>query len=214
MQGENILKSCIFWVKTPCIPFKVRLYFGRNYRLHLPAFTQASRLAYPSTLMMQATCSSEMSVDFRRTIRRFIFITIAVKPLKSCKKNTCMLQFTVSTQEFMNWVWFVQHFEKSVTNGSQLEATNSSHSGYDNPQGYILWTLVCRFKATSHLGKRKWKKSLRLFKCVPPESFGFTWVSKVELWISGFWILGRHWLTFSVHMDLGQECYSSISIHL
>jgi hypothetical protein len=34
--------------------------------------TQVSCLAYSSALNMQATCSSETSVDFQRTIRRYI----------------------------------------------------------------------------------------------------------------------------------------------
>jgi hypothetical protein len=36
------------------------------------AFTMASCLAYSSTLKMDATCSSETSVDFKRTTRRYI----------------------------------------------------------------------------------------------------------------------------------------------
>jgi hypothetical protein len=32
----------------------------------------ASRLAYPSNLKKKATCSSETSVDFQRTTRRYI----------------------------------------------------------------------------------------------------------------------------------------------
>jgi hypothetical protein len=50
-------------------------------------FTLVSSLAYSSTLKMEATCSSELSVDFQRTTRHYIpedgilhkFITISVK---------------------------------------------------------------------------------------------------------------------------------------
>jgi hypothetical protein len=37
-----------------------------------PAFTLVSCLAYPSNLKMEATCSSQTSVDFQRTTRRYI----------------------------------------------------------------------------------------------------------------------------------------------
>jgi Kef-type K+ transport system membrane component KefB len=37
-----------------------------------PAFTLVSCSAYSSALKMEATCSSEMSVDFQRTIRHYI----------------------------------------------------------------------------------------------------------------------------------------------
>jgi hypothetical protein len=74
-----------------CIPLKVNRRFGETYRLHLqglkisrsrnqrksklclpPAFTLASCLPYFSTLKMEATCSSETSVNFQRTTRRYI----------------------------------------------------------------------------------------------------------------------------------------------
>jgi hypothetical protein len=50
-------ESYIFWDITLCSPLKV------NRRLP-PDFTQISFLVYFSTLKMEATCSSETSVDF------------------------------------------------------------------------------------------------------------------------------------------------------
>jgi hypothetical protein len=41
-------------------------------RSSLPAFTLVSYLAYLTTLKMEATCSSEISVDFQQTTRRYI----------------------------------------------------------------------------------------------------------------------------------------------
>jgi hypothetical protein len=38
----------------------------------LPAFTQFLCSAFSSTMKLEATCSSEMSVDFQRTTRRYI----------------------------------------------------------------------------------------------------------------------------------------------
>jgi hypothetical protein len=88
------MKGFSFWDITPCSPFKVNGRFGRTYRLHLhgrwisqsrnqragrwqaepdpePAFTLVSYMAF-SALKMEATCSSETSVDFKQTRRRYI----------------------------------------------------------------------------------------------------------------------------------------------
>jgi hypothetical protein len=58
------LKSTIFWDTciTPCSPLKVS---------EGPAFTRVSCSAFSSTLKMEAICSSETSVDFQRTTRRY-----------------------------------------------------------------------------------------------------------------------------------------------
>jgi hypothetical protein len=70
---------------TPRSPLKVNRRFGGTCGFHLqgrrlsqaelslpPAFTLVSCLAYSSTLKMEATSSSEKSVDFERTTRRYI----------------------------------------------------------------------------------------------------------------------------------------------
>jgi hypothetical protein len=65
---------------TPCSTLKINRRFGGTYRLypHLhslglsSAFTPIRYSAYSSTLKMEAICSSEMSVDFQRTTRRYI----------------------------------------------------------------------------------------------------------------------------------------------
>jgi hypothetical protein len=72
------------------ISFSVNRRFGGTYRLYLqgrrnkpsgttsvkaggkPAFTQVSSSAYSSTLMKEVISSSEKSVDFQRTTRRYI----------------------------------------------------------------------------------------------------------------------------------------------
>jgi hypothetical protein len=92
------MKSPVFWDITPCRPLKVNGRFGETCTLHLQGrrisqasnqreacsklatwyfllatfFTLISCLAYSSTLMMQMTCSSETSVNFKRTTRRYI----------------------------------------------------------------------------------------------------------------------------------------------
>jgi hypothetical protein len=43
-----------------------------NVQKHNHSFTLVFCLAYSSTLKMEATCSSETSVDFQRTTRRYI----------------------------------------------------------------------------------------------------------------------------------------------
>jgi hypothetical protein len=62
-----------------CSPLKLNWHFGETCRLHLQGrrISQArnqreSGSKQRSTLKMEATCSSEMSVDFQRTTRRFI----------------------------------------------------------------------------------------------------------------------------------------------
>jgi hypothetical protein len=90
------MKSTIFWDVTPCSPLRVNRRFGGTCRLRLqgrinnfskkPASKQVAStlLVYhmlacwflaeniPSTLKMEAICSSETSVDTRRTTRRYI----------------------------------------------------------------------------------------------------------------------------------------------
>jgi hypothetical protein len=86
-----VMKSTIFWDITPCSPLKVNRHFGGKYRLNLqgrknkpskkPAWNQvASRdcfhagflLGLFSNLKMGGICSSEISLDFQRTTRRYI----------------------------------------------------------------------------------------------------------------------------------------------
>jgi hypothetical protein len=59
-----VMKSSIFWDITPCSLFKVNQRSGGTRCLHLQG--------YPSTLKMEATNLSEMSVDFQRNTRRYI----------------------------------------------------------------------------------------------------------------------------------------------
>jgi hypothetical protein len=73
------LKSFIFWGATPCSTSKVNRRFGGTCRLHLQGrkvfatcFMLVSCLAYFSTFNMEATCNPETSVNFQRTMRRYI----------------------------------------------------------------------------------------------------------------------------------------------
>jgi hypothetical protein len=74
------MNSSIFCDITPYSPLKVNRRFGGTcFHLEtkqgtslLPAFTLVSCLAYSSILKMDATCSSEASVEFQRTTRRYI----------------------------------------------------------------------------------------------------------------------------------------------
>jgi hypothetical protein len=74
-----LMKSTIFWDITPCSPLKDNRHFEGTCRLYLQralclphAFTLVSCLACSSTLKMKATRSSQTSVDFQRTTRRYI----------------------------------------------------------------------------------------------------------------------------------------------
>jgi hypothetical protein len=67
------MKSPILWDITPFSPLKVNRRIGGTYRSCLPpGFTLISCLAYSSALKMEATCSSETSVDFQRAKRCYI----------------------------------------------------------------------------------------------------------------------------------------------
>jgi hypothetical protein len=65
-------KSTVFWDITPCSSSKVNRRFGGNQRSLLPFFTLVSCSAYSLTLKMEETYSSETSVDFQLTTRRYI----------------------------------------------------------------------------------------------------------------------------------------------
>jgi hypothetical protein len=59
------LKIFIFCRITPCSELKIKPRLPRAFRLH-------SCLVYSSTIKMEASCSSETSVDFQQTTRRYI----------------------------------------------------------------------------------------------------------------------------------------------
>jgi hypothetical protein len=68
------LRSRIIWDTSPCIPLKISQRFRRTRRLHLRPGSKEETvcLAHSTTLKMEATCSSEMFVDFQWTTRRYI----------------------------------------------------------------------------------------------------------------------------------------------
>jgi hypothetical protein len=71
------MKSSIFWDITPCSPLKVNRRFGGTELCLPPTFTLVSCSVYSSTLMMEAMCSSETSVDIQRTTRNYVPVDIA-----------------------------------------------------------------------------------------------------------------------------------------
>jgi hypothetical protein len=77
---RSLFFYCVFWDIIPCSPLKVNRRFGiicqfhlqgrrishaRNWRESRWQAAQFSHLAYTSTLKMEATYSSETSVDFQ-----------------------------------------------------------------------------------------------------------------------------------------------------
>jgi hypothetical protein len=61
-----VMKSPLFWDITPCSPLKVNRRFGEACR-------SVCYLLHAGFLVkVEATCSSETSVDIQRTIRRYI----------------------------------------------------------------------------------------------------------------------------------------------
>jgi hypothetical protein len=76
LSKANYIESTIFWDITPCSPLNVSRRFGGTHRLQAelclpPAFTLVSYSAYPSTLKMEAICSSETSADTQRSTWRY-----------------------------------------------------------------------------------------------------------------------------------------------
>jgi hypothetical protein len=78
-----VMKKSIFWDITPCSPLQMKWCFRGTCCLHLqdqrisrlflsPALTLVSCSTYFSNLKMEATCSSETSVDSQRTTWRYI----------------------------------------------------------------------------------------------------------------------------------------------
>jgi hypothetical protein len=55
-----VMNGSVFYDVTPCSPFRKNM------------SPPSSSLAYSSTLKIEAACSSEMSVEFQRTTRRYV----------------------------------------------------------------------------------------------------------------------------------------------
>jgi hypothetical protein len=91
-----LLDSIIFWDMTPCSLLSFNKRFGGTYRLHLPpgcllVFSEP----IPSTLKMEAICSSETVVETQRTIRHHIpevdtLHNHGSKNLKSYNISSCL----------------------------------------------------------------------------------------------------------------------------
>jgi hypothetical protein len=72
-----VIKSCIIWNITPCSPVEVNQHFEGTCHLYFLGSrvgqtknqhkAGSKQIAYSSALKMEATCSSEMLVDFHRT---------------------------------------------------------------------------------------------------------------------------------------------------
>jgi hypothetical protein len=73
----NNVKGSVFWDITPCSPLRVIRRLGGACRLHL----QGREISQARNEKIEATYSSETSVDFQRTTRGYIelLITAAVR---------------------------------------------------------------------------------------------------------------------------------------
>jgi hypothetical protein len=68
-----VMKSCTFWDVTQCSPLTVNQRLEAQHGQHEAGSKHVgSRLAYSLTLKLEAICSSESSVYFRRTTQRYI----------------------------------------------------------------------------------------------------------------------------------------------
>jgi hypothetical protein len=117
-----------------------------------------------------------MSVDFQRTSRLYTPEDIRTLHNYRCDKphilhEEQLVRYSLLYELSMICAVVPEECDRQFTVGGN-ELTTFVMRG--SPQGYTLWTLVSRFKVTSHLGNRKRKKSLQLFQYAPPEPFGFT----------------------------------------
>jgi hypothetical protein len=77
-DNKRLIKCNVFWDIAPYSLLKVSLSFGGIYGLQLRGgkinrtFHVISCSVYSSTPKFEAICSSEISVDFQRTTRRYI----------------------------------------------------------------------------------------------------------------------------------------------
>jgi hypothetical protein len=98
-----VKKGSIFCDITLCSPLKVNRRFGETCPLYLQgrrksqarnqSLLTASCLAYLSTLKMEATCSSERSVDFQQITGRYIIEDrhLQIKHFLSYYQEICIL---------------------------------------------------------------------------------------------------------------------------
>jgi hypothetical protein len=103
-----LMKSPVFWNITPCSLLKVNRRFGGIYRLHRqvprikpskkPAWNQVPGKA--STLNTEATCSSETSVDFQRTTRRYIQDDRTLHEINTCYSGSIWREPNSSSSSF------------------------------------------------------------------------------------------------------------------
>jgi hypothetical protein len=69
-QRKSFLKSITFWDMTPCSPLSFNRRFGGTYRLHLQGLR--NNFSKNQQGSRWEACSSETSVETRRTTRRHI----------------------------------------------------------------------------------------------------------------------------------------------
>jgi hypothetical protein len=82
-----VMKSLIFWDITPCSLLKVNRRFGGSRAKLGNFFALVSCFVYSSTFKMEAICSSETSVDFKRTTRRYILEDRTPQPINYSPLN-------------------------------------------------------------------------------------------------------------------------------
>jgi hypothetical protein len=147
------LKSSVFWDITLCSPLKVNRRFGGIYRLNSKS-APSKKLAWnsyqacriwpacllvfaeliSSTLKMEAICSSEMSVETRRTTRRHIPGTLAATVIVTWFfLVSCLAYFSTLRIDAMflrNVGYFHRNTDRTLHNRS-----------YQNLTSYVLWSL-------------------------------------------------------------------------
>jgi hypothetical protein len=101
--------ECYFFILVSCLAYPSTLKFPAwltlrpwSFLLGLPFDPEVSCLVYSSTLKMEATCSSEISVDFQRITRRYI---PEDRTLRKFGTTWIRIPFNREFRVFSNLVW-------------------------------------------------------------------------------------------------------------
>jgi hypothetical protein len=208
----RLLNSTIFWDITPCSPLRVNWRFRNTHRLHLQGRRisqaknqhksrwQASMLlscsAYSSTLKMEAICSSETSVHFQQTTRRYI-------PEDSTLHNHCC-------ENLKSYKWdFCWQVESCYSGASQRILIHHPHSPSVSPILHLtlqlLWLdyMLCSVRWGVPDGMlRKWSGGNR--PPLPPATL--LWSAQLQLWFSWIRLFGCYCIK---QWQLFEKCQNS-----
>jgi hypothetical protein len=161
------MKYSFFCDITPCSPWKVNKYFGGNCRHHLKGRRRSearnrlkqvtskvlliSCLVYSSTLKIEATCSSEMSVYFWLTTwfdiqeSKTLRFTYVPKLWSTCTMQSYVfvhcIWFSLSNSSSLALLKIKKHIRFSIHIGNYTAITTRTSYQFENAQSYYRTIL-------------------------------------------------------------------------